>query len=200
VLLVGLTGGIGSGKSTVARMLAARGARVLDADVFARDAIVRGTPGYEAVVERFGTGVVGADGEVDRAALAAVVFADADELRALEAIVHPIVDRRIAQGIAAEAEGGRVVVVDSPLIVESGRRGAFEVLVVVAAGRATALARLADRGMDPADAERRMAQQAPLEDKLAAADVVVENDGSLEELERRVGELWADLAERAARR
>jgi dephospho-CoA kinase len=199
VLLVGLTGGIGSGKSTVAQMLAERGAVILDADAFARDALARGTSGFEAVVERFGRGVVGPDGELDRAALATRVFSDPQHLRDLEAIVHPVVDRRIAQGIAAQAGTDHVVVVDSPLIVESGRRDMFEVLVVVSASEQTQLRRLELRGLDPADVRRRIASQSSLEEKVAAADVVLDNEGDLPGLERQVGSLWADLTSRARR-
>ncbi len=118
---VGLTGGIGSGKSTVAAMLAVRGAVVIDADAIAREAVEPGTPGFDAVVERFGRGIVAADGGLDRAALAAIVFADPDRRAALEAIVHPEVVRRVGEIVAAHADTDDVVVLDSPLLIETGR-------------------------------------------------------------------------------
>jgi dephospho-CoA kinase len=198
MLLVGLTGGIGSGKSTVARLLAARGAVILDADVFAREALARGTVGFDRAVSLFGTEVVEPSGDLDRAAIAARVFSD-DVLRAeLEAIVHPEVRRRIAEGVAAEAGGHRVVVVDSPLLIETGTREAFAVVVVVTASEPRRIARLIARGMDEADARARLAAQMPLEDKAGAADVVLDNDGTETELEAQVDTLWKELASRAA--
>ena len=197
MLLVGLTGGIGSGKSTVARMLASRGAVVLDSDVLARDAVERGTRGFDAVLERFGQGVVAPDGTLDRGALASIVFAD-DRARAdLEAIVHPEVERRIAEAIAAHTETDEVIVVDSPLLIETGAHEGFPVLVVVAASTDARLARLVARGMAESDARARMDAQMPLEDKAARADVLLDNDGTTADLDQQVDRLWADLRERA---
>jgi dephospho-CoA kinase len=197
VLLVGLTGGIGSGKSTVAGMLAERGAVVLDADRLARDAVAPGTEGFDAVMARFGDTVIAPDGALDRAALARIVFADDEARAALEAIVHPDVQRRIAESVTAHAETDDVVVVDSPLLIEAGAHEGFEVVVVVTAPIDERVARLAARGMSEEDVLARDAAQMPLEEKAALADVVVDNDGSLDDLESKVDRLWADLSERA---
>jgi dephospho-CoA kinase len=199
MLLVGLTGGIGSGKSTVAGMLRARGAVVLSADAFARDAVAAGTTGFARAVALFGPEVVTPDGELDRAEVARRVFAD-DELRAaLERIVHPEVRRLTAEGVAREAGSDRVVVVDSPLLIETGAHRDFPVVVVVSASAPTQIARLVARGMDEADARARMAAQMPLEERAAAADILLDNEGTEAELESQVDRLWADLSERAAR-
>jgi dephospho-CoA kinase len=200
MLLVGLTGSIGSGKSTVARMLAERGAVVLDADAYARDAVAAGTPGYRAVVERFGGEVLDPAGELDRRALAAIVFADGEARRDLEAIVHPEVRRRLARAIEDHADDD-IVVIDSPLLVEGGHRGSVQLLVVVTAPEEAQLARLAaDRGMSEDDARARMAAQLPVEEKAAIADVVLDNDGDLLDLERQVERLWRDLEARVRAR
>jgi dephospho-CoA kinase len=197
MLFVGLTGGLGSGKSTVSGMLAARGAVVLDADVFAREAIAPGTPGYDEVLRVFGPGVERPDGELDRGALARVVFADAERRRALEAIVHPEVRRRVMEQVQAHAGSDRVVVLDSPLLIETGGHEAVEVLVVVSASTPTQVARSVARGMDEADAIARIEAQMPLERKAEVADVILDNDGSLEDLERQVDRLWERLCVRA---
>lgn len=191
---VGLTGGIGSGKSTVAAMLAARGAVVIDADTLARDALDRGTPGFEAVVDAFGADVLAADGGLDRAALAAVVFADPERRAALESIVHPEVARRAAEIVAAHAGTDDVVVLDSPLLIETGRHRDVELVIVVSAETRTQIGRLVARGMDEADARARLSAQMPLAEKAAVADVVLDNEGTLEELEAQVDRLWADLS------
>jgi len=197
VLLVGLTGGIGSGKSTVARMLESRGAVVLDADRLARDVVEPGTPGFDAVVARFGDAVVAPGGSLDRASLASIVFAD-DEARAkLEAIVHPEVRRAIAEGVAARADTYDVVVVDSPLLIETGAHEGFPVVIVVTASAENRIARLSARGMARSDAQARMAAQMPPEAKAAHADVLLDNDGDEAGLERQVDRLWADLRDRA---
>jgi dephospho-CoA kinase len=197
VLLVGLTGGIGSGKTTVARMLAKRGAVVLDADRLARDAVAPGTAGLDAVAARFGPAVIASDGSLDRAALAEVVFADDEARAALEAIVHPEVRLRIAEAVSAHADTDDVVVVDSPLLIETGEHERFEVVVVVTASIAERLARLEARGMSEGDVRARVAAQMPLEEKAALADEVLDNDGSESDLEVQVDRLWADLRERA---
>jgi dephospho-CoA kinase len=197
VLLVGLTGGIGSGKSTVARMLEQRGAVVFDADVLARKAVEMGTPGYRAVVERFGADVLAPGGDLDREALGSIVFADPAARRDLEAIVHPEVRRMFAEGTEEHRDSDRVVVFSAPLLVETGMHTAFEVLVVVSTTVTTQVERLMrDRGM-PEDAVRaRIAAQAPLEDKAAVADVLIDNEGSIEELEAQVERAWTGLAAR----
>jgi dephospho-CoA kinase len=197
VLLVGLTGGIGSGKSTVARLLASHGAVVIDADVLARDAVEPGTPGFDAVVARFGESLVTPAGEIDRAALAAIVFADDGARADLEAIVHPAVRAAIARAIATHAVGDDVVVVDSPLLIETGAHVDFPVVIVVTASEAARLARLATRGMSEADVRTRLAAQMPLGDKAAHADVVLDNDGDERALEAQVDRVWTDLRERA---
>jgi dephospho-CoA kinase len=197
VLLVGLTGGIGSGKSTVARMLAARGAVVIDADVLARQAVEPGTSGLDAVVARFGDGVLGPDGSLDRHALASIVFADVVARDDLEAIVHPAVRLAIAEAVAAHAHTDDVVVVDSPLLIETGAHEGFPVVVVVAASADARVARLVEHGMAEADVRARMAAQMPLEEKMAVADEVVDNDGTEIDLEERVERLWSELRARA---
>jgi len=197
VLLVGLTGGIGSGKSTVSRMLAARGAVVIDADVLARRAVEPGTSGLDAVVARFGDGVLGPDGSLDRHALASIVFADDVARDDLEAIVHPAVRRAIAEAVAAHAHTDDVVVVDSPLLIETGAHEGFPVVVVVAASADARVARLVERGMAEADVRARMAAQMPLDEKMAVADEVVDNDGTEIDLEERVERLWSELRARA---
>lgn len=189
---VGLTGGIGSGKSTVARLLAGHGAVIIDADVLARDAIEPGTPGFEAVASRFGS-ALRADGTLDRAALASLVFSDPAERAALEAIVHPVVGLAIAEAFAAHAETDDVVVLDSPLLIETGGHGDCDLLVVVTAPEEVRVHRLTARGMDAADVRARIGAQMPLADKVAFADIVVDNGGSLQDLGERVDRLWREL-------
>jgi dephospho-CoA kinase len=199
VVLVGLTGGIGSGKSTVARMLASRGAVILDADVFAKQAIDPGTHGFDRVVAVFGAGVVNADGSLDRAKLADIVFHDEAKRRELEAIVHPEVQRLIAEGISEHAGTDAVVVVDSPLLIETGSHEHMDLVVVVSADRETQIERVvAERGIPDADARARLAAQMPLDRKTALADHVLDNRGSLEDLERAVEGLWRELVARAS--
>lgn len=201
MLLVGLTGGIGSGKSTVARMLEQRGAVVFDADVLARAVVEPGTPGHAAVIERFGANVLAPGGELDREALASIVFADPAARRDLEAIVHPDVRRLLAEGCDAFRDTDRVIVFSAPLLVETGMHTAFDVLVVISTPVETQVERLLhDRGMAEEQVLARIAAQAPLEEKAAAADVIVDNDGTLEELEGQVDRLWAGLQERATSR
>ena len=168
MLLVGLTGGIGSGKSTVARMLEERGAVVFDADLLAREAVEPGTPGHAAVIERFGADVLAPGGELDREALASIVFADPSARRDLEQIVHPEVRRLFAEGSEAYRDTDRIVVFSAPLLVETGMHTAFEILVVVSATVATQIERLMrQRGMSEAAIRARIDAQAPLEDKAA---------------------------------
>jgi dephospho-CoA kinase len=197
MLLVGLTGGIGSGKTTVAGMLADRGAVVIDADALARDAVEPGTRGHDAVVRRFGNGVVRPDGSLDRPELAAVVFADEGARRDLEAIVHPEVRRGIAEIVAAHVGTDHVVVLDSPLLIETGANDDCEVVVVVASQPQTQIARIVARGMDEADARARLATQMPLADKAEVADVVLDNEGTIDELRDQVERLWVELRDRA---
>jgi dephospho-CoA kinase len=194
MVVVGLTGGIGSGKSTVSAMLAGRGALIVDADLLARDAVAAGTPGLRAVADRFGAGVVAGDGSLDRAALAALVFDDPAALADLNAVVHPPVRAAIAARVAELAGTHAVVVLEIPLLVESGRSYGESAVIVVDCAEEVALRRLTEgRGMDAGDARRRMAAQASRAERLAAADVVIDNSGSLAALESQVDALWARL-------
>jgi dephospho-CoA kinase len=198
MLLVGLTGGIGAGKSTVADLLAGHGAVILDADAFARDAVAKGTDALAAVVRRFGDEVLGPDGELDRARLASIVFADRDALADLEAIIHPEVRRMIADGIASHLDTQDVVVLVNPLLIEMGTHRDCDVVVVVSASPETQVARSIARGMDEADVRARIDAQLPLDARARAADVLLDNEGTREELEAEVEVLWQDLAARAA--
>jgi dephospho-CoA kinase len=197
MLLVGLTGGIGSGKSTVARMLAERGAVVLDADLFAREVVRRGTNAHDRVIARFGQEMVGPDGELDRARLASTVFADAAALRDLEDIVHPEVRRLIEDGIDSHASTDAVVVLVNPLLIEMGAHRACDIVVVVSASSDAQVARTVARGMDERDVRARMAAQMSLEERAAHADVLLDNDGSLEELSAQVDHLWSVVGAQA---
>ena len=189
---VGLTGGVGSGKSTVASLLAEHGAVIIDADAIAREVVEPGAPGFDAVVAAFGKSIVGPDGHLDRPALAAIVFGDEARLAELNAIVHPLVGLRTVE-LAEAAPPDAVVVYDIPLLVENDMATGFDFVLVVEADVATRLARLAARGMAEADARERMAAQATDEQRRAAADAVIENNGSLDDLRRRVDEVWARL-------
>lgn len=190
---VGLTGGIGSGKSTVAGLLAARGAHIVDADVLAREVVAAGTPGLDEVVAVFGPGVLTADGELNRAALGSEVFADVDALARLNAIVHPRVAARACALMAAAAPGS-VIVHDVPLLVESDLAGQYDVLVVVEASRDRRTQRLReDRGMSDTEIEARMATQASDDERRAVAGEIIVNDGSRAELEAAVAALWQRL-------
>lgn len=192
MITVGLTGGIGSGKSTVAGLLTSYGAVVVDADVLAREAVAPGTRGLARVVEEFGPGVLAADGSLDRPRLAALVFGDPERLAVLNAIVHPYVDARRAE-LTAGAPPDSVVVLDVPLLVENGLTD-YDVIVVVDASAATQLHRLVEaRGIDESQARARMAVQAGREERLAVADVVIDNDGDLANLQQQVERLWERL-------
>ena len=199
MLLVGLTGGIGSGKSTVANMLEELGAVVFDADALARQAVEPGTPGHDLVVERFGPNALLPGGDLDREALASIVFADPAARRDLEAIVHPEVRRLFAEGCERYDGTETVVVFSAPLLVETGMHTAFDVLVVVSASAQTQVGRLMrERAMSEAAIRARIDAQLPPEAKAEVADVIVDNEGSRDELRRQVERLWADLRQRAA--
>jgi dephospho-CoA kinase len=190
---VGLTGGVASGKSTVAAILAGLGAVVVDADLLAREVVEPGTPGLAAVVEAFGPGVLADDGSLDRPALGAVVFADPDARRRLEAILHPLIRARGAE-LEAAAPEGTVVVHDIPLLAETGQADRFEAVLVVDVPVETQVRRMvADRGMSRADALARVAAQATREERLAVATHVVENTGTREDLRDRVTEVFGKL-------
>jgi dephospho-CoA kinase len=197
VLRVGLTGGIGAGKSEVTRRLAELGAVVIDADLLARGVVGRGTSGRDEVVRHFGIGVLDGSGELDRAALAARVFDDPDERRALESIIHPRVRSKAAE-IEAAADPDAVVVHAIPLLVETGQAGSFDVVVVVEAPRSERLNRLVrDRGMTEEQAQSRIDSQASSRRRVEVADVVIDNTGDLDALRARVDLLWNDLSLRA---
>jgi dephospho-CoA kinase len=192
VLLIGLTGGIGSGKSTVSALLAAKGAVVVDADAIVHELQQPGTPVFAAMVERFGEGIVAADGSLDRAAVADVVFNDPEQLKALNAIVHPAVAGEIARRMGELAGTDAVVVLDVPLLVESSRAYPVAGLLVVDVDPEVAIGRLVEhRGMREADVRARIAKQASREQRLERADRVIDNHGSPADLERQVDEAWA---------
>jgi dephospho-CoA kinase len=191
VLVIGLTGGIGSGKSTASALLAAKGAVVLDADAITRSLQVPGTDVFAAIVERFGPSVVGPDGELDRAALAEVVFADEQAKRDLEGIVHPAVGAVMVQRLQELTDTDAVVIYDVPLLVESGRKG-YGAVIVVDVDPEIAITRLVEqRGMTEADARARIANQVSREERLAVADRVLDNSGTREQLQLQVDEAWA---------
>jgi dephospho-CoA kinase len=191
VLRIGLTGGIGSGKSTVSALLAARGAVVIDADRIAREVVEPGTPGLAQVVDAFGPAVLAADGSLDRPALAAVVFSDPEARARLDGIVHPLVRARAAELIADVPEGS-VVVNDVPLLVETGQAASYDLVLVVEADPAARLSRLVQRGLTAEDARARMASQASDEQRRAVADVVLDNSGTPEQLAEQVDRFWAE--------
>jgi dephospho-CoA kinase len=195
VLRVGLTGGIGSGKSAVSALFVQHGAVLVDADLNARAVVATGTPGLAAVVAEFGPGILRPDGELDREALGRIVFADPDRLARLNAIVHPLVGEESARQIAAaEASGAPVLLHDVPLLVENNLQAMYDAVVVVAAAPATQLDRLTRlRRMTRADAQARIDAQAPLPDKLAAATYVIDNDGPIEALPAQVDRVWRAL-------
>ena len=191
MLRIGLTGGIGSGKSTVAGLLAQRGARVVDADRIAREVVQPGTPGLAAVVAEFGEGVLAPDGSLDRPALAGLVFGDPAARARLDAVVHPLVRARAA-ALVAEAPADAVVVQDVPLLVETGQAGSYDLVLVVETDPDTRVARLVDRGLTVEDARARIASQATDEQRRAVADVVLRNDGDRAALEAQVESFWAE--------
>jgi dephospho-CoA kinase len=192
MLMIGLTGGIGSGKTAVARRLAELGAVVIDSDALAREVVAAGTAGRDEVVGEFGDEVLGPDGELDRAALGRIVFADEAARRRLEAIVHPRVRARSAE-IAASAPPEGIVVNDVPLLVEANLAGLYDMVIVVLADEETRVRRLArDRGLSEADARARISAQATDEQRRSVADVVIVNDGTLDDLRAKVDDVWRD--------
>lgn len=199
MLLVGLTGNIASGKSTVARLLAERGALIIDADVLARRAVDPGTRALAAIAERWGERVLQADGTLDRAALRDIVFDQPEELEALNEIVHPEVARlREEELAAARARGASMVVSDIPLLFEKQLTELFDYIVLVDAPRSIRLERLVnDRGLSHDDAMKMIAAQMPAELKRARADFVIENDGTIDALAPQVEQLWSSLARTA---
>lgn len=194
--LIGLTGNIASGKSVVADLFAARGATIIDADVLAREAVIKGSPALEAIVERWGPGVLDADGNLDRAALRHRVFRDQSDLDDLNSIVHPEVMRRRSREIAeARARGDKVVVCVIPLLFERHLADDFDTIVLVDAPRTIRLERIVrQRGIDEAEAMQMIAAQMPADLKRARADFVIENAGTLDELKSEVDRLWRNIA------
>jgi len=203
LLRVGLTGGIGSGKSEVARRLAERGAVVIDADAAAREVVVPGSPGLARIAAAFGEGVLRPDGSLDRERLGQKVFADPGLRATLNAIVHPLVRTWMEEAeraaVRAAPPPGPVIVHDVPLLAESRGKAGFDVVIVVDVPPELQVERLVRlRGMAADQARARMAAQASREQRLAVADIVIDNSGSLEDLDRRIAEVWADLERRAA--
>lgn len=195
---VGLTGGIGAGKSVVSRRLAAHGAVVIDADAIAREVVEPGTPGLAEVVAAFGPEVLLPDGRLDRPKLGDIVFADPDLRARLNAIVHPLVGARMRE-LEESAAPGSIVVHDVPLIAETNMAGAYDLVVVVDIPPRLQLDRLIrDRGLTRDQARARMAAQASREQRLGIAGIVFDNSGSLAELDRQVRDLWIELRRRAA--
>lgn len=204
MLRVGLTGGIGSGKSEVSRRLAALGAVIIDADVAARRVVDPGTPGLAQITETFGPGVLRPGGTLDRERLGAIVFSDPAQLAKLNAITHPLIGQwmQAAERAAVEAaEGDLIVVYDVALIAESGRWADYDLIIVVDVPPEVQVDRLvSQRGMSPDQAQARLAAQATREQRFAVADLVIDNSGSLEDLDRSIAEVWATLKRRASAR
>ncbi len=197
MLLVGLTGGIGAGKSTVAELLAARGAVIIDADQVARAVVEPGQPALKKLVERFGEGILDPDGRLERGALAKLVFGDDEARRDLEAITHPAINDEFSRRVV-DAPTDAIVVLDVPLLAESeqARKRPYQTVIVVEAPRDVRLERLEARGVDRADAESRMAAQAGDEERRKIATHVVDNARDRADLERQIDEIWSDLQRR----
>ncbi|MEO5922160.1 MAG: dephospho-CoA kinase [Pseudolysinimonas sp.] len=200
MLLVGLTGGIASGKSVVAARLGEHGAVVVDADAIAREVVEPGTPALDRIAEEFGTGVIASDGSLDRAALGAVVFADDAKRRILNGITHPAVlelsQRRFAEAAAADPDA--IVVYDVPLLSEVRGKAEFDVVVVVSAPEEVRIERMVSlRGMSRAEAENRIRSQVPEEERRALADILIESGGTLDETLTQADEVWLRLRQRA---
>ncbi|MGW9601399.1 dephospho-CoA kinase [Streptomyces albidoflavus] len=197
MLIVGLTGGIGAGKSEVSRLLVEHGAHLVDADRIAREVVEPGTPGLAAVAEAFGKSVLAADGSLDRPRLGEIVFADPERRAVLNGIVHPLVGARSAE-LQSQAPEDGVVVHDVPLLTENGLAELYDLVIVVDVAPQTQVERLVRaRGMSEEEARARMAAQAGREERLAVADIVIDNEVSLDALRGRVAEVWAELDARA---
>jgi dephospho-CoA kinase len=200
LLVVGLTGGIGSGKSAFAALLAERGAQVIDADAYGHEALRPGKPSWHSVVDQFGDEIlVPGTMDIDRQALGRIVFSDPDKLAALNAIVHPVIFGRIADALERLAHTDEVVLVDAALIIDTGVYKALDALIVVRCDDRVRRERLAERGMALEDVEARMAAQPPVEVLEQRADIVVDNDGTMEELAGEADRVWAELEAFATR-
>jgi dephospho-CoA kinase len=199
MLLIGLTGNIGSGKSTVAQLLSERGATIIDADVLSRRAVEVGTAAYRSIAERWGTSILSPDGAIDRSALRRIVFSEPKQLEQLNKIVHPAVERmRVALVEQARQRGDRVVVCDIPLLFEKKMTGRFDRILLVDAPRPVRLERLVrERGLRETEAMDMIVAQMPAELKRARADFVIDNDDTLTQLDRRVAEVWSALQQAA---
>ena len=196
---VGLTGGVASGKSTVAAMLEELGAVIIDGDALSREVVAKGTPGLEAVVQEFGAELLGADGELDRPAMGRLVFGDEQARKRLEGIVHPLVFERIVE-LEQEAPNDAVVVHDIPLLAEAGRAAEFDHVIVVDAPPEVQVERMiAERGWTEEDARSRIAAQASREQRRAIATEVIENTGTREDLRKRVAEVYAEVVSAGSR-
>jgi dephospho-CoA kinase len=201
VLLVGLTGGIASGKSSVSAMLAERGAEIVDADLIARQVVMPGEPAWQKILDHFSRGVLTEDGQVDRKKLADLVFADQAKLTLLNEITHPDIFARVAERLEHNRDREVVVVLDAALLIETGLADRVDVVVVVDAGdEEEQVRRLTAKGVDERDARARIAAQLPAETRLARADLVIRNDGTFEELTARVDEVWDELQRRLRER
>ncbi len=204
MLLVGLTGGIGSGKSTVSAMLAERGAEIIDADRIAREVVMPGTPAWCKIRDHFGPEVLFSDGSIDRQALANIVFGDSSKLALLNEITHPAIFERIADRLESASGRDVIVVLDAALLIETGLARRVDVLIVTHSPREVRVERLAALGMAPTHAQARIAAQLAPEEQLARADIVIDSSGSLEDLGTQVDEVWKELerllAEQASRR
>ncbi len=194
MLRVGLTGGIGAGKSAVAQLLSVHGAQLIDADVLAREVVAPGTAGLAQVIEAFGPAVVGPDGSLDRTCLGRLVFADPAARERLNGIIHPLVGARAAQ-LMAQAPPDAVVVHDVPLLTENNLAAGYDLVIVVEAPLAARLDRLVRRGLSKEDAQARISAQATDEQRRAIADVVIRNDSDVDELGRRVDAVWRERIE-----
>jgi dephospho-CoA kinase len=196
MLLVGLTGGIASGKSTVSAMLAERGAEIIDADHIARQVVMPGTRAWCKIRDHFGPGVLYPDGSIDRQALADIVFADKAKLTILNEITHPDIFARIADRLEAHHDQDVVVVLDAALLIEAGLADGVDVVIVTHSPREIQVERLAAKGVGERAAAARISAQLEPEKRLATADIVIDNSGSLEQLGRRVDEVWEELRRR----
>lgn len=192
-MYLGLSGGIGSGKSTVAKILSDLGAKVIDADAIAKEVLLKGTPGHASAVAAFGAGILDDERNIDRKSLATLVFENPNELAKLEAIVHPAVIARVAE-IRNSLPESAVVVYDTPLMFEKQLQGQFDKVLMVVSDKELRRSRLVERGLDLGDIEARMANQATDEQRISIADFVIENNGSLEQLQEQVSKVWKQIS------
>lgn len=192
-MYLGLSGGIGSGKSTVAKILSDLGAKVIDADAIAKEVLLKGTPGYASAVAAFGTGILDDERNIDRKSLAKLVFENPIELAKLEAIVHPAVIARVAE-IRNSLPESVVVVYDTPLMFEKQLQDQFDKVLMVVSDKELRRSRLVGRGLELGDIEARMANQATDEQRISIADFVIENNGSLEQLQEQVAKVWQQIS------